>query len=65
MTDSTVLLALKLVAAKAAKLADDLEKGRLWEGDLQRGIAEIDAALTDATHSYRGWCEWMCLHWKR
>jgi hypothetical protein len=42
------LLALKLVAAKAQKLAHDLEKGRLWDGDLSRGIAEIAAALEDA-----------------
>lgn len=39
------LLALKLIAAKAAKLAHDLEHGRLWDGDLQAGVAEIASAL--------------------
>jgi len=32
---------LDLVAAKAKQLADDLRRGRLWEGDLDRGISEI------------------------
>lgn len=48
-TDKTVaVMALKLIAAKAAKLADDLERGRLWEGDLAAGVAEIRKQLADA-----------------
>lgn len=42
------LLALRLIAAKADKLADDLEHSRLWEGDLSRGLGEIQVALEDA-----------------
>lgn len=47
--DKTVaVMALKLIAAKAAKLADDLERGRLWEGELASGVAEIRKQLADA-----------------
>ena len=42
------VMALKLIAAKAQKLAYDLENGKLWEGQLADGIAEIRSQLTDA-----------------
>ena len=45
---AVAVMALKLVAAKAEKLAHDLEKGRLWPGDLRDGIAEIAKQLDDA-----------------
>ncbi len=49
MTDRTsTTLALKLAAARAAKLADDAEKGRLWEGELERACGEICAHLDEA-----------------
>lgn len=51
--NNTALLALKAVAAKAAKLADDLEHGRLWEGDLSKGIDSIQSDLRDAALSAR------------
>lgn len=48
-TDKQVaVMALKLIAAKAAKLADDLERGRLWEGELAEGVVEIRKQLADA-----------------
>lgn len=36
---------MRLAAAKAAQLAMDLEKGRLWPGDLSFGIGQIQDAL--------------------
>ena len=41
-------MALKVIAAMAQKLAHDLEHGRLWEGELSNGLAEIQAQLRDA-----------------
>jgi len=41
------VLCLQLVSARAAKLASDLEAGRLWEGEYQQGLAEIGKALRD------------------
>ena len=42
------VLALKVIAATAAKLANDLERGRLWEGDLSHGLAQIQGQMRDA-----------------
>lgn len=47
MINSTVL-SLKAVAAKAAKLADDLENNKLWPGELSSGISVIQKDLRDA-----------------
>lgn len=41
------IMSLKLIAAKAEKLAYDLEHNKLWEGDLIAGTSEIQAALQD------------------
>lgn len=41
------LAALKLIAAQSAKLARDLELGRLWEGEYERAVAQIEAAMRD------------------
>ena len=38
---------LKLISARAAKLADDVEKGRLWEGEYSDGLADIQKAMRD------------------
>lgn len=43
-----IILALKLAAAKTAKLAKDFESNRLWEGELSSGISEALSALNDA-----------------
>jgi hypothetical protein len=48
MSDTNVTLALRLAAAKAAKLASDYEQNRLWPGDLSAGILEIESTLSDA-----------------
>ena len=45
---SLAIMSLKLIAAKAEKLAYDLEHGRLWEGELGLGLQEIEKALDDA-----------------
>lgn len=42
------VLALRLISAKAQQLAHDLERGRLWEGQLAAGIDEIRSQLNDA-----------------
>lgn len=36
---------LELIAAKARQLAMDLKEGKLWEGDLSRGMSEIHEQL--------------------
>jgi len=41
------VVALRLVAAQAQKLADDLDAGRLWPGDLSDGLSTINTALRD------------------
>lgn len=53
MSKTEALLSLKLVAAKSEKLAYDLEHNKLWEGDLEKGIASIRAALNDAERAAR------------
>jgi hypothetical protein len=48
MAKPGAVLALRLIAAQAAKLADDLERSRLWEGQLDDGLQAIGKALSDA-----------------
>jgi hypothetical protein len=43
MDDTT--LRLELIAAKAKQLATDSERGKLWPGDLSRGLREIAEQL--------------------
>ncbi len=45
------VLALKIVAAKAEKLARDLDRGQLWEGELASGLQDIEKQL-GAAHAY-------------
>lgn len=53
---TTVILALELAAAKAAKLAADAKANKLWPGEVASGCAEIHAALNDAErNSPPGW----------
>lgn len=46
MTDKRRLAVINLraVSALAAKLARDLECGRLWEGEFSEGLAQIQKA---------------------
>lgn len=48
MDKKVALLALRLIAAQAAKLADDLEHDRLWCGQYADGLDVIKRALPDA-----------------
>lgn len=43
-----VVTTLKLIAAKAEKLAYDVENARLWDGDLSRGLSELRQQIDDA-----------------
>jgi hypothetical protein len=36
---------LDLIAAKAKVLANDYRQNRLWEGDLSKGLAELEAQI--------------------
>ena len=47
MDRQRAILNLKLIAARAEKLAKDLEQGRLWEGEYSEGVAEIGNAFRD------------------
>ena len=42
---ATTVANLKVVAAKAAQMADRLENNQLWPGDLSKGIDEMQDAL--------------------
>ncbi len=41
MSSETNALYLELVAAKAKQLAHDVKNGKLWPGDLNKGLSEI------------------------
>ena len=45
---ASALLAIRILAAQAAKLADDLEKGMLWEGDYDEALGQMQASLNTA-----------------
>lgn len=45
MSTETNVLYLELVAAKAKQLAHDLKNGKLWDGDLGRGVDELFETL--------------------
>ncbi len=48
-----VALALKIIAAKAEQLANDVVNGRLWEGELSNGLATIGEQLERARREAR------------
>lgn len=41
MTNETVAARLELIAAKARVLVNDYRAGRLWDGDLSKGLQEL------------------------
>ena len=43
----TAIIALKAISMKSAKLADELDHGRLWDADLSDGATEIRQHLAD------------------
>jgi hypothetical protein len=43
--------ALRLIAAQAEKLANDVQAGKLWPGEYEDGLATISRALSDAQRS--------------
>lgn len=49
MRNDMAVTRLELAAAKAKQLAEDLKHGRLWEGDLSRGINEVIEQLQQAS----------------
>jgi hypothetical protein len=51
--DERVALYLELIAAKAKQLAEDYKRARLWDGDLQRGLGEINEQLQKAFSAAR------------
>ena len=44
-SDSLNITYLSLVAAKARQLSEDLQNGKLWEGDLKKGLSEIRSQI--------------------
>lgn len=48
MSREMAVTRLELAAAKAKQLAEDLKHGRLWEGDLSKGISETIEQLQQA-----------------
>lgn len=53
MNNEMVAMRLELVAAKAKQLAEDCKRGKLWPGDLQRGISEMEGQLATACQEAR------------
>jgi hypothetical protein len=48
-----VSMRLELIAAKAKQLASDVKNHKLWEGDLQKGICELQEQLTQVSNEAR------------
>jgi hypothetical protein len=48
-----VVLCLKLIAAKAEQLANDVANGKLWEGELSSGLGAIREQLERASREAR------------
>lgn len=48
-----VAMRLDLIAAKAKQMAEDVKHGRLWEGDLSRGLADIQEQLEAAAREVK------------
>lgn len=46
--DSTIILRLRVIAAKAEQMAADAQKNKLWPDDLKRGLDEIAQQLERA-----------------
>lgn len=46
-----VALCLKIIAAKAEQLAQDVVNGKLWEGELSSGLAAISEQLDRAVRA--------------
>jgi len=42
-----ILNKLRSIAAQAESLADDFEKGKLWDGDLERRISSITQEIKE------------------
>ncbi len=47
MADRNTVLSLRIIAGLAEKLANDVEAGKLWEGDFQDRYAEISRQMQD------------------
>jgi hypothetical protein len=45
---AALVASLRIIAAKAEQLAQDVERGKLWDGDLSKGLAEISEQLERA-----------------
>lgn len=45
--DRQVVLNLRIIAGLAEKLADDVDRGRLWEGEFQERYGEISRHMKD------------------
>jgi hypothetical protein len=48
-----VAMRLDLIAAKAKQMSEDVKHGRLWEGDLSRGLADIQEQLEAAAREVK------------
>lgn len=44
-----IVICLRLIAAKAEQLSQDVANGKLWPGELKDGLAEISHQLERAT----------------
>lgn len=53
MNKTEIACCLKIIAAKAEQLANDLTNGKLWGGELYNGLGEIGAQLERARREAR------------
>jgi len=53
MSNEMVAVYLDLISARAKALAYEARNGKLWEGELQKGLSEIESAIKNASHAAR------------
>jgi hypothetical protein len=53
MANVNLMITLNLLAARAQKLANDASNNRLWPGDLERVLVELQALIAEARNHDR------------
>ncbi len=58
MSNELIEARLNIIAYKARILADNYKNNQLWDGDLSRGLDELETeirAIRKASNDHRGW----------
>lgn len=54
MAEESIVTRLQLIAAVAKQLASDVERGKLWPGQLDEGLAQIRNQVSQLSENGRG-----------